>query len=173
MAYLIFHYKENANYACFYPAAEHPRDYLSSGVVTVYDDGKIIAYDRNCLNEIVNEKIICEDISVTNKIDKLLEDNKWKIRFIPKYLGSWGFEGSCENIWLKNRHFRGTNFLFGYKKKNKEEFHQWKKQLKKDKVYEWRKYVRYGRSINRFRDIYDEVRKILIDAGMPENLMTE
>lgn len=125
MASLIFHYKENANYGCFYPAAEHPRDYLSSTVLAVYDDGKIISYDRNCLNEKINERIICENISVTNKIDKLLEDNKWK------------------------------------------------KQLKKDKVYEWRKYVRYGRAINRFRDIYDEVRKILIDAGMPENLMTE
>ena len=98
MAYLIFHYKMELNYGCFYPAAEHPRDYLSARVLAAYDDGKIIAYDRNCLNEKFNERTICENISVTNQIDKIIKDNKWKIRFIPRNLGFWAFEGSSEYL---------------------------------------------------------------------------
>lgn len=92
MAYLIFHYKMELNYGCFYPAAEHPRDYLSARVLAAYDDGKIIAYDRNCLNEKFNERTICENISVTNQIDKIIKDNKWKIRFIPRNLGFWALQ---------------------------------------------------------------------------------
>ena len=118
-----------------------------------------------------HEKIICDNISVTNQIADILEANKWKIRFIPKYLGFWGFDAPCEDVWLKNRHFKGVYFL-SYEKKSGDEFNNWAKQIKAEKITDWRKVIRWGKAINKFRDIYDEIRNILIANGMPENCMS-
>ena len=40
MACLIFHYKMELDYGCFYPAAEHPRDYLSARVLAAVRNRK-------------------------------------------------------------------------------------------------------------------------------------
>ena len=171
MAYLLFHYKCQASYGAFYPYDEDPRNVISAGCVAVYEDGTIITYDKNLLDQKINEKIICKNISVTNQIADILEANKWKIRFIPKYLGFWGFDAPCEDVWLKNRHFQGIYFL-NYQKKTGKEFKKWAKKIKDDDITDWRKIIRWGKSINKFRDVYDEIRKILIANGMPENCMS-
>lgn len=120
----------------------------------------------------VNEKIVCEDISVTNQISNILENNKWKIRFIPKDLGFWAFDGSEDNVWLKNRHFQGISFLC-YEKKTGDEFKKWVKQIKEEKITDWQKVIRRAKAINKFRDIYDEIREILIANGLPNECMEE
>ena len=171
MAYLLFHYKVQCGFGPWYPFDEDPREVIAANCVAVYEDGKIISYDKNLLDQTVNEKIICENISVTNQIANLLEKNKWKIRCIPKYLGFWAFDGSGDNVWLKNRHFHGISFLI-YEKKTGEEFKKWAKQIKDEKITDWRKAIRWAKAINKFRDIYDEIRQILIDNGMPEECMS-
>ena len=57
MAYLIFHYKCQANFGVFFPFDEDPRKVIASSCVAVYEDGKIISYDRNILDQKLNEKI--------------------------------------------------------------------------------------------------------------------
>ena len=89
-----------------------------------------------------------------------------------QYLGFWAFDGSDDNVWLKNRHFHGISFLI-YEKKTGEEFKKWAKQIKDEKITDWRKTIRWAKAINKFRDIYDEIRKSLIDNGMPEECMSE
>ncbi len=172
MAYLIFHYKVQCTYGAFYPYDEDPRTVICASCVAAYEDGKIIYYEKNLLDQTVNEKIICENTEVTKQISDLIESNKWKIRFIPKYLGFWAFDGGSDNVWLKNRHFNGISF-FSYKKRTGEDFKKWAKQIKNDDITDWRKIIRWGKAINKFRDIYDEIRKILITNGMPEDCMAK
>ena len=172
MAYLIFHYKVQCTFGAFYPYDEDPRTVICASCVAVYEDGKIIYYEKNLLDQTVNEKIICENTEVTKQISDLIESNKWKIRFIPKYLGFWAFDGGSDNVWLKNRHFNGISF-FSYKKRTGEDFKKWAKQIKDDEITDWRKLIRWAKAINRFRDIYDEIRKILIANGMPEDCMAK
>ncbi len=47
------------------------------------------------------------------------------------------------------------------------------KKVKDDDITDWRKLIRWGKTINKFRDIYDVIRTILIDNGMPEDCMVE
>ena len=130
-----------------------------------YDNDNIIK--TNSSRRKVNEKVICENISVTNKISDLIDLNKWKIRFIPRYLGFWAYDGSCDNVWFRNRHFHGISFL-SHKKLSPEELKKFIKEVREEKMTDWRKYIRWAKAINKFRDIYDEIRKILIDNGLPE-----
>ena len=172
MAYLVFFYKDQWSYGPFYPIDEDPRTVITHTCVAVYDDGKIETYEKNLLDQKINEKVICENISVTNQIVDLIDSNKLKIHSIPKYLGFWAFDGGCKNVWLRNRHFTGIEFLL-YKKLSKEEFKKWAKYVKEEKMTDWRKLIRWAKAINKFRDIYDEIRKILIDNGLPENCMSK
>lgn len=166
MAYLVFFYKVQAC-GFFFPYEQDPRTVIADWCIAVYEDGKILFYQKNMLEQKVNEKVICENISVTNKISDLIDSNKWKIRFIPKYLGFWAFDGSSEHIWLRNRHFHGISFL-SHKKLSPEELKKFIKEVREEKMTDWRKYIRWAKAINKFRDIYDEIRKILIDNGLPE-----
>jgi len=118
------------------------------------------------------KKSFVKNILVANQIADLLEKNKWKIRCIPKYLGFWAFDGSGDNVWFKNCHFRGISFL-DYKKRTGADFKKWAKYLKDEEITDWRKLIRWAKAINKFRDIYDEIRKILIANGMPEECMSE
>ena len=95
-----------------------------------------------------------------------------EIRLIPRYLGFWAFDGGSEDVWLRNRHFWGIEFLL-HKKLSKEEFKKWAKYVKEEKMTDWRKLISCAKAINKFRDIYDEIRKILIDNGLPENCMSK
>ena len=166
MAYLVFFYKVQ-DCGFFLPYDEDPRTVITDECVAVYEDGKIIFYQKNMLEQKVNEKVICENISVTNKISDLIDSNKWKIRFIPRYLGFWAYDGSCDNVWFRNRHFHGISFL-SHKKLSPEELKKFIKEVREEKMTDWRKYIRWAKAINKFRDIYDEIRKILIDNGLPE-----
>ena len=172
MSYLIFHYKGQCCYGVFYPYDEDPRTVIRANCVAVYEDGKIITYDKNLLDQKVNEKIICENIEVRNQITSIIDSNKWKIKRIPRYLVFWAFDGASYDVWLKNRHFQGISF-FLYKKRTAEEFKNFAKKVKDDDITDWRKLIRWGKAINKFRDIYDEIRRILIDNGMPEDCMAE
>ena len=169
MAYLIFHYSRLDSWI---GASDEP--YITGNIVSVYDDGKIITENENSLEQKVNKKVICEDLSVTNRIGKIIDDNKMKIRSIPKNLDLGTLDGSCDSVWLKTRHFHGVCFL-SEKKLSENEFKQWKKSLKN---YEWRflwriRYTKRRKGINKFMDIYEPIRKILVDAGVPDDFMAE
>ena len=71
MAYLIFHYSRLDSWI---EASDEP--YITGSIISVYDDGKIITENENSLEQKVNKKVICEDLSVTNKIAKIIDDNK-------------------------------------------------------------------------------------------------
>ncbi len=87
MAYLVFFYKFQCCFRAFYPYDEDPRTVIAANCVAVYDDGKVVTYEKNLLDQKLNEKVICENLSVTNQIANLIDSNKWKIRLIPRYLG--------------------------------------------------------------------------------------
>ena len=106
MAYIIFHYSRLDSWI---RASDEP--YITGNIVSVYDDGKIITENENSLEQKVNKKIICEDLYVTNRISKIIDDNKVKIRAIPKNLDLGVLDGSCDSVWLKNRHFHGVCVL--------------------------------------------------------------
>lgn len=110
MAYLIFHYSRLDSWI---GASDEP--YITGNIISVYDDGKIITENENSLEQKVNKKVICEDLSVTNRIAKIIDDNKMKIRSIPKNLDLGTLDGSCNSVWLKTRHFHGVCF---YLRKN-------------------------------------------------------
>lgn len=172
MAYLVFFYKSQCCYGLYYPVDDDPRTVITDICVAVYEDGKIVTYEKNLLDQKINENLICENISVTNQISHLIKSNKWKICFIPKYLGFWAFDGGSEDVWLGNRHFNGIEFLLN-KKLSKEEFKKWAKCVKEERKTDWRKLIHWAKAINKFRDVYDEIRKILIDNGLPQNCMSK
>lgn len=60
-----------------------------------------------------------------------------------------------------------------YEKKTGDEFKKWVKQIKEEKITDWQKVIRRAKAINKFRDIYDEIREILIANGLPNECMEE
>lgn len=80
MAYIIFHYSRLDSWI---RASDEP--YITGNIVSVYDDGKIITENENSLEQKVNKKIICEDLYVTNKISKIIDDNKIASRIVRNF----------------------------------------------------------------------------------------
>lgn len=164
MAYLIFHYSRLDSWIRASDEA-----YITGNIVSVFDDGKIITENENSLEQKVNKKNICDDLSVTNRIAKIIDDNKLKIRTIPKNLDLGVLDGSCDSVWLKTRHFHGVCFLSQEKLSKKE----WKEYKKGYNFWTRIKYKRRLKGIYKFRDIYEQIRKILVDAGVPDDFLAE
>ena len=165
MAYIIFHYSRLDSWI---RASDEP--YITGSIVSVYDDGKIITENENSLEQKVNKKIICEDLYVTNRISKIIDDNKVKIRAIPKNLDLGVLDGSCDSVWLKNRHFHGVCFL-SQERLSRKEYKEWKKYKKGYNLWTKIKYKRRLKGIYKFRDIYEQIREILVSVGMPKDFM--
>lgn len=160
MAYLIFHYSSKDSFIW-----DDPRKHVGESfgeIVAVYDDGKIVTKDIDAYGNHFNEKVVCNDINVVNKITEIIENNRLRIFFIPKELGFWGFDGSCDSVWLKNKHYKGINFLVEMKYCNNDRI----KEMKNDGCE--RKYLRLVRRLMKFYKIYKPIRDILIQNGVPE-----
>ena len=78
---------------------------------------------------------------------------------------------SREKYKIKQR--KPIKHVLSHKKLSSEEFKKWKKEIREDEMTDWRKYIHWAKAINKFRDIYEEIRQILISNGLPEDYMWE
>ena len=58
MAYLLFHYKVQCGFGPWYPFDEDPREVIAANCVAVYEDGKIISYDKNLLDHLMKKSFV-------------------------------------------------------------------------------------------------------------------
>ncbi len=56
MAYLVFFYKFQCCFRAFYPYDEDPRTVIAANCVAVYDDGKVVTYEKNLLDKNLMKK---------------------------------------------------------------------------------------------------------------------